>query len=183
MNAAPAFFSLTIDAHLFVTIMSINKLIDEHSSNSLKMTKFFKFIEENFSIFSDESYIKHLRIKGHDDEDCEFWLKKRTKITRDTIKEDRQVIKNIPIENLKDWRDNKLAHIGEVYVLTDTKVSQKSPITSADMDKIINTLDVILSRYLSAYDGSEWELGLPAGVSNQIVYVLDSIRFHRESRP
>lgn len=183
MNAAPLFFSLTIDAHLFTTIMSINKLIDEHSSSSLKMTKFFKFIEDNFSIFSDESYVKHLRAKGHDDEDCGHWLKIRTRITHDTIVEDRQVIKNIPIENLKDWRDKKLAHIDEVYVLTDTKVSQKSPITSADMDKIINTLHGILNRYLLAYDGSGWELGLPAGVSDQIVYILDSIRFHRESRP
>jgi hypothetical protein len=30
-----------------------------------------------------------------------------------------------------------------------------------------------------AYDGSGWEIGLPAGVSDQIVYVLDSIRLHR----
>jgi len=183
INEAPSFFGLTIDAHLFATIMSINRFIDEHA-RAFKMEKFFVFIERNFNIFSDEASIKRLRDKGYDDEDCEYRLKNRTKVTHDTIKKDKEIVKNLPAGNLKDWRDKKLAHIDETYVLTDAKVSQESPITSADIDQIISTLHEILNRYLSAYDGREWIIGSPAaGISNQIVYILDSIRFHRKSRP
>lgn len=183
INAAPSFFGLTIDAHLFATIMSINRFIDEHA-RAFKMKTFFTFIEKNFNIFSDEAYIKHLSDKGYDNQDCEYWLKNRTKVTHDTIKKDKEIIENLPAGNLKDWRDKKLAHIDETYVLTDAEVSQESPITSADIDQIISTLHEVLNRYLLAYDGSGWAIGAPAaGVSNQIVYILDSIRFYQKSKP
>jgi hypothetical protein len=182
LNVAPSFFSLTVDAHLFATIMGINRFIDEHA-RAFKMKTFFEFIERNFNIFSDEAYIKHLRNKGYDDQDCEYWLKKRTRITHDIVNRDKEIIENLPAENLKDWRDKKLAHIDEIYVLKDAKVSQESPITSADIDQIINTLHEVLNRYLLAYDGSEWVIGAPAaGISDQIVFILDSIRFYQKTK-
>lgn len=184
INEAHSFFGLTIDAHRFATVMSINRFIDKHAT-AFKMEKFFRFIEQNLDIiFSDEAYMKHLRDKGYDDEDCKYWLKKRTKVTHHTIRKDKETVKNLPAQNLKDWRNKKLAHIDETYVLTDAEVSQESPITSADIDQIISTLHEVLNRYLLAHNGSEWIIGSPsAGISNQIVYVLDSIRFHRKSKP
>lgn len=180
-NVAPTFFGLTIDAHLFATIMSINRFIDDHGS-AFKLKKFFKFIEQNMDIFSDETYKKHMQNRGYDDEDCEYWLKKRIRLTRDMIKEDEKVIEKLPVKNLKDWRNKKLAHIDESYVLTDAKISVASPITIGDIDQIINTLNGILNRYLLAFDGSEWAIGSPAsGVTIQIEYIFESIRFYSKS--
>jgi hypothetical protein len=181
-NTAPSFFGLTIDAHLFATIMSLNRFIDDHA-NAFKLKRFFKLIEQNLNIFSDEEYEKHLKDKGYDDEDCKFWLKNRIRVTCDTLKEDKKTIEKLPVKNLKAWRNKKLAHIDEFYVLTDAKISQESPITIGDIDQIINTLHEILNRYLLAYDGSEWAIGSPAaGVSNQIEDILYSIRFYRKSK-
>lgn len=181
INTAPSFWGLTIDAHLFATIMSINRFIDEHA-RAFRMKTFFTFIEKNFNIFSDEAYEKRLRNKGYDDQDCIYWLKNRTKVTHDIIERDKETIENLPARNLKDWRDKKLAHIDEIYVLTDATVSQESPITSADIDQIIGTLHDVLNRYSSAYDGSGWAIGAPAaGTSDQIVRILDSIKFYKGS--
>ncbi len=180
-NVAPAFFGLTIDAHLFATIMSINRFIDDHA-NAFKLKKFFKLIEQNPDMFSDEAYRRHLKDKGYDDEDCKYWLENRVRLTSDAIKKDEKIIEKLPVKNLKDWRNKELAHIDELYVLTDAKISQTSPITSADIDQIINTLHEILNRYLLAFDGSEWAIGSPAsGVTDQIEYILSSIRFKNKS--
>lgn len=180
INIAPTFFGLTIDAHLFSTILSVSRFVDAHSK-AFKIKKFFDLIEENFdALFSDLAYEKHLRQKGYDDEDTKYWMQNRIKITRETIVKDKDTISKLPIENLKSWRDKKLAHIDEYYVLTNAKISEENPITSIDIDKIIDTLHDILNRYLLAYDGSEWVIGVPAsGVTDQIEYILDSIKFRR----
>jgi hypothetical protein len=181
-NVAPAFFALTIDAHLFATIMSINRFIDDHA-NAFKLSKFFKLIEQNPDVFSDEAYRRHLKDKGYDDEDCKHWLENRVRLTSDAIKKDEKIIEKLPVKNLKDWRNKKLAHIDELYVLTDAKISKMSPITSADIDQIIHTLHEILNRYLLAFDGSGWAIGSPAcGVSDQIEFILGSIRFSKKSK-
>ena len=108
INIAPTFFGLTIDAHLFATVLSVNRFIDAHSK-AFKINKFFDLIEKNFdSLFSDLAYEKRLREKGYDGEDTKYRLQNRTEITRETIAKDKKTISKLAIENLKkSWRDKK----------------------------------------------------------------------------
>jgi hypothetical protein len=176
---ALTFFNFTIDANLFATVMSINRFIDKRKE-SLKLDIFFKFVEDNLNMFSDEAYEKRLRNKGMDDEDCGHWMKKHIKITPETIRQDRQKVENLPIHNLKIWRDKKLAHINKNFILIDIDVMQDSPVTISEIDQILDTLHEILNRYLISYNGTEWAIGLPT-VKPQIEYIINSIKFFRES--
>ena len=182
INVAPSFFGLTIDANLFATIMSINRLFDK-SSDSLKLAGLFKLVENNISIFSDEAYEKRLRNRSRDEEDIKHFMKDHTSITSEIVHRDRINITNLPIQNLKNWRDKKLAHIDKGIVFESIDISKESPIKIGEIDKIINTLHEILNRYMLAYDGTTWIIGTPAaGVEHQIEYIMKSIRFCEESK-
>lgn len=58
---------------------------------------------------------------------------------------------------------------------------RENPVTVKEIDDILNTLDEILNRYSIAYDGVEWAIGLPP-VRPQMEYIMDSIKYHRESK-
>jgi len=177
LNEASTFFGLTINAHLFATVMSINKFIDK-TSESLKMDVFFRFIEDNLNLFSHEAFENRLRSKGNYDE---HWVRNHIAITSDMVREDKERLGKLPINNLKEWRNKKLAHIDKKYVLRNADVMQESPVKIQEIDDIINTLHEILNRYLVAYDGTQWDIGL-APTKYQIKYIVDAIRFYRESR-
>lgn len=179
-SEALTFLGLTIDAHLFATVMSINRFIDKRQ-DSLKMDVFFKFVEDNLGLFSDEAYEKRLRDKKMSDIECAHWMEKQVKITRGTIGQDKNSIKNLPIRNLKDWRDKKLAHVDRDIVLKDVDVMKESPVTIGEIDQIIDTLNGILNRYSLAYNGTEWIIGLPP-VIPQIEYIFDAIGFFVKSK-
>lgn len=177
LNEARTFFSLTADAHLFATVMSINRFIDK-SKKSLKMDVFFKFVEGNLDIFSDVDFENRLRREGRYDE---HWVREHVPVTSDMVRQDRKRLHDLPIDNIREWRHKMLAHIEEEYVLKNVNVMQESPVKVEEIDRIIGTLDQILNRYLVAYDGSGWDIGLPP-TEHQIRYIVDAIRFRRESR-
>lgn len=179
-NEALTFFSVTIDANLFMTVMSVNKFIDSHR-DSLHLDIFFEFIRNNLNLFSTSAYKKRLLDKGLDSEDCEHWGKLHTDITAEVVDQDKVKVESLPVHNLKVWRDKKLAHIEKNLVTKNVDVMKVNPVTIQEIDKVIITLHEILDRYRIAYDGVQWMLGLPPA-KPQIEYVMDAISFYRQSR-
>jgi len=179
-SEALTFLSLTMNATLFATVMSINRFIDSHR-DSLHLGVFFKFIRNNLKLFSATAYKKRLLDRGRDSEDCEHWVKLHTDITAEMVDQDKAKIESLPVHNLKVWRDKKLAHIERNLVTKNVDIMKVNPVTIQEIDTILITLHDILNRYRSAYDGIEWILGLPPA-KPQIEYIMDAISFYRQSR-
>lgn len=178
-NEATTFFALTIDAHLFATVMSISRFTDRQR-DSLHLKVFFKFVLDNLDMFSADNFKRRLRIKGTDDEDCEYWAAKHTDITCEMVSQDKARIKSLRISNIRTWRDKKIAHIEKDLVIKNIDIMKEHPVTIQEIDNIIDTFHEILNRYRVAYDGTAWAIGLPS-VDHQITYVMDAITSYRQS--
>jgi len=178
-SEALTFFSLTMNSHLFSTVMSINRFIDSHR-DALHLDIFFEFIKNNLSLFSAKSYKKRLLDNGVDSEECEHWVNLHRDITMEMVEQDKAKVESLPVHNLKVWRDKKLAHIEKDLVTKSVDVMKEFPVTIQEIDTIISTLHEILDRYRIAYDGTQWILGLPP-TKHQMDYIMDAILFYRQS--
>lgn len=179
-NEAPTFFSLTMNAHLFETIMSIGKFLDTRT-DSLHLNNLFRFIEQNKDLFSEASFKQRLLAQGHDSDDCEHFAQLHLDITGEMVAEDRARIASLPVGNLIAWRHKKLAHIEKRLVTENVDIIKEKPVTIQEIDTILITLHEILNRYRTAFDGVQWILGLPPA-KPQIEYIMDAISFYRQSR-
>jgi hypothetical protein len=178
LNQAPAFFSLTIDAHLYATLMRLNRFFDKKEKvKHLHMNSFLNFIEQNLDIFSHQAFERRLRALGRYDERAE---KFDSGITAEKVVQDRKKLGDLPISALKDWRNKILAHIDRDYVAKGVDVAKKHPIKIKHTEQIINTLDDMLNEYCLAYDFSTHSKDLT--VEQGIQYVLDAIRFERQNK-
>ena len=180
LSEALTFFSLTMNATLFATVMSIGRFIYA-SGKSLHLEVFFDFVKKYKNLFSAASFKQRLLDQEYDDEYCEHFAQLHHDITDEMVAEDRAKIKSVPIENLKAWRHKKLAHIEENLVVHNVDIMTEKPVTIQEIDTIIVTIHEILNRYRIAYDGVEWILGLPSA-KPQIEYIMDAISFYRQSR-
>ena len=178
-NEATTFFTSTIDANLFTTIMSISRFTDKRG-DSLHLNVFFKFITENINIFTAEHFKRRLRIKGTAIEECNHWAAKHKAITHEMVSLDKDKLESLPIANIRAWRDKKIAHIEKDLVLKNIDIMKENPVKIQEIDDIIGTFHEMLNRYRIAYDGTEWAIGLPA-VDCQIIYIMDALRFYRWS--
>jgi len=181
-SEAITFFSLTMNAHLFETIMSIGRFVDKRG-DSLHLSIFFKFIEQNKNLFSTISFKQRLLAQGHDDDYCEHFAQLHTDITEAIVAEDRARIASLslPVGNLIVWRHKKLAHIEKKLVTENVDIMKEKPVTIQEVDTILITLHEILNRYRIAFDGTEWILGLPPA-KPQIEYIMDAISFYRRQK-
>ncbi len=179
-NEALTFFSLTMNAHLFATIMSIGRFVDRRG-DSLHLNNFFKFIEQNKNLFSTASFKRRLLSQGHDSEYCEHFAQLHRDITGEMLVEDMARIAGLPVDNLIAWRHKKLAHIEERLVTENIDIMKEKPVTIQEIDTILSTLHEILDRYRSAFDGVQWVLGLPPA-KPQIEYIMDAVSFYRKSK-
>jgi len=177
---APTFFTLAMNATLFMTVMSVNRFMDSHK-DSLHLDAFFTFIRSNLNLFSAAAYEQRLLDRGMDEEDREHWVGLHTGITAGVVAEDKARVESLPVGNLKTWRDKKLAHIERSLVAKNVDVMKANPVTIREIDDIITALHEILDRYRVAFDGVSWVLGLPSA-RPQIEYVADAISFYRQAR-
>jgi hypothetical protein len=179
-SEAITFFSLTMDAHLFETIMSIGRFVDTRG-DSLHLNDFFRFIEQNKNLFSTESFKQRLLAQGHDDDYCEHFAQLHTDVTEAIVAEDRARIASLPVSNLVAWRHKKLAHIEKRLITENVDIMKEKPVTIQEIDNILITIHEILNRYRIAFDGVEWILGLPPA-EPEIEHIMDAISFYRQSR-
>jgi len=179
-SEALTFFSLTMNAHLFETIMSISRFVDTRR-DSLHLNNFFRFVEQNTNLFSSASFKQRLLAQGHDSDYCEHFAQLHTDVTKATVAEDRARIASLPVGNLIAWRHKKLAHIEKSLITENVDIMKEKPVTIQEIDTILIAIHEILNRYRIAFDGIEWILGL-APAKPQVGYIMDAILFYRKSR-
>jgi len=179
-SEAITFFSLTMNAHLFETIMNIGRFVDTRG-DSLHLNNLFRFIEQNKNLFSSISFKQRLLAQGHDNDYCEHFVQLHTDVTEAIVAEDKARIAGLPVRNLIAWRHKKLAHIEKRLITENVDIMKEKPVTIQEIDTILITIHEILNRYRIAFDRTEWILGLPPAKS-QIEYVMDALSHYRQSR-
>lgn len=178
---ALTFFQVTIDANLFAAVMTINRGFIDKRDDCLQLDGFFELVKGNLRLFSTSAFKKRQAGKGMSPEDIKHWAELRVEITEQMVCEDEARVKSVPIDNLKSWRNKKLAHIDKQQAMKNTSIIKAKPVTVKEIDAILTILDEILNRYRVAYDGTSWRIGLPP-VRQQMEYLMDAIKFYRQSR-
>jgi len=178
-NEATTFFQVTQNANLFAAVMAIYRFIDERT-DTMQLHSFFDLVRNNLDLFIASAYRMRLAYKGMDEESIEHWAQLHVGITREMVNADEAKVKKLPVKNLKLWRHKKLAHLDKKRALKEIDLMRENPVTVKEIDDIFETLDEILNRYCIAYDGGGYAIGLPP-VKQQMAYIMDSIKFHRES--
>lgn len=179
-NEAITFFQVTQNANLFAAVIAICRFIDERT-DTMQLRSFFELVRNNLDLFTTSAFRTRLEHKGMDEEDINHWSQLHAGITEEMVNADEAKIKNMPVTNLMQWRHKKLAHLDKERALKEIDIMQENPVTVKEIDDILTTLDEILNRYSIAYDGGQWAIGLPP-VKQQMVYIMDSLKFHRESK-
>jgi len=176
LNQAPAFFGLTIDAHLLSTLMRMNKFFDRKQEH-LSIRNFLDFVEENLDIFSNEAFAKRLRQQGRYDA---YFVQGHAEVAPDKVEQDREKVNRLPVSHIRAWRNKILAHIETASVLSDIDIMKAYPVKSGQIDDVINTLHAMLNDYSVAYDGITWEKDL--ALEHGIQTIVDAIRFESQQR-
>jgi len=179
-SEATTFFQVTIQANLFAAVMTINRLIDK-PAKCLQLHNFFKLVRKNLDLFSTPAFKKRLKDRGMSDEYVEDWARLHVEITTEIVDEDEAKVKSLPVTNLISWRHATLAHIDKARALNNTDIMATNPVTVKEIDDILTTLDDVLNRYSSSYDGVHYEIGLPP-VKYQMEYIIDAIDFYRQAK-
>jgi len=178
---ALTFFKETMDANLFSAVMAINRGFIDKRGDCLQLDKLFEFVKQNLGLFSTSAFQKRLEDKGMSPEEIQHWSNLHIEITAQTVFEDEVRVKSLSIDNLKAWRNKRLAHIDMELAEKKTSVMDKKPITVKEIDDILEIIDEILNRYSVAYDGVTHKIGLPP-VKYQMEYLMDALAFYKQSR-
>ena len=172
LNIAPTFFMFTLDAHRFATLMGINRLLDT-DPHHLSIYKFLRFLKGNLSLFSDDCFQARLQQMGRLDE---LALGSRSLISAQSIEDDIQKLRNLPVPNVRRWRNEVLAHIQAASVLQEIKISSRYPVKMAQIEHVISTMHEMLNFYYLNFQATTWVRSrLTQG---QAKYVMDAIRYY-----
>lgn len=174
LNQAPAFFGLTMQAHYFAALMGINRFFDKQERH-LSIRKFLDFAEQNLDIFSNKAFEARMRKQGTFGDRV---MEQHTEITSEKVEQDRKKVNDLPVPNIRAWRNKILAHTEAESVRQQINVMREHPVKVKQVDDIINTLDDILNDYHRAYEAGTWlkDLSFETGLQ----WVMDSIRFKIE---
>lgn len=178
-SEAITFFQVTQNANLYAAVMAICRFIDERT-DTVQLHGFFDLVRNNLDLFTTSAYRTRLARRLLDEESINHWAQLHGGITEEAVNADEAKVKNMPVRNLVLWRHKKLAHLDKERALKEVDLMRENPVTVKEIDDIFVTLDEILNRYSIAYDGVGYAIGLPT-VKQQMEYVMDSLKFHRES--
>ena len=173
LNQAPAFWGLTLHAHLLETVMRLNNICDK-DTKTLNIHKLLNFAEQNMEIFSDKALENRLKGKGGYDAAMELLKNNPPKLDNKVLQENREKFEDYSINSLRKWRDKFIAHIDRGVVLKDLRIFEEYPVEVKQIEKIINDLDETLNTMLLAFNFGMWSKEL--SVANDVKAILDTIR-------
>ena len=128
--------------------------------------------ENNRDIFTHKAFEKRLMALGRYDE---LAIAFDSRITITKVEHDREKLRGLPISGLKGWRNKILSHIDKDYVKNDIKTEKQHPIKTQQIEKIIETLHLMLNEYSLSYDFSTHSKDLT--IEQGIKYILEAVKF------
>lgn len=179
----PAFWELTINAHLEVSLLYLCRAYDNYNTNALSLKELIKIIKKNTDLFQISNLQE--RFKSHDfpdifvpvlNEQLKQFLQNQT--LPDQLDEDWKFVsdndksgKNSLVKKLIRVRGNFIAHRNIGQTLKDSL----DPLTTEDVETLIEKGLEICNRYRALFDGS---IKLPQLISGEDDYkwILKYIR-------
>jgi len=176
LDTAPAFFALTMRAHLVETTMRLCRCLDK-GHDTVNIHGFLDYAEAHREMFHKRALKR--RIEGkYDEEMVKRILQKHTSMTPTRISKLRERIAKLPIENLRRQRNKAFAHIDMEATLEGIDVFKKYPVKVGEIEIIISTLDEVLNELSNAYNRTVYAKEL--ALEHSIKEIVDSIRFKRQ---
>ncbi|MFC1932692.1 hypothetical protein ACFLXU_03555 [Chloroflexota bacterium] len=176
LNQSPNFWRLTMNAHMYSTLMHLNNLFGKGAKEKhLHMRSFLDFVKENLkensAIFSREAFEKRLRTANRN---YELAAEFDSQITIEKVERDIEKLSKLPIPALKAWRNRILSHINKNDIAQNVNIEKKYPVRTKHVAEIIDTLDKMLNDYRLAFDflGTDRVLAIESGIK----YIFDAIR-------
>lgn len=163
LNIAPAFWGITLRAHLHAGILNLTTLL----SKNLRVTSLPRLLDhmnDHLGMFSNDAYENRLRKLGRLSEGVLDWdISEHSEVTTTAIEERKQALLShtTTITHLKAWRDKVLAHIDSSFLERAEIISKVYPLHKSDLIKLVATLDDIFNYCSNAYDGSGYKFGIP----------------------
>lgn len=172
LNQAPAFWGLTINAHVFSVLTRLNNFFGKEAKKShLHMRSFLEFIKENLDIFSSEAFERRMRKVNRYDQLAKDY---NSEITTEKVNRDIQKLSSLPISSLKAWRNKILSHIDKNATAQNIDIAKRNPVKMKHIAEIIETLHEMLNEYSLAYDFSTHSKDLT--VERGLQYILDAVK-------
>lgn len=182
IDKTPVFWGLTFIAHKFSVLTCLNNLFGKSEKEKfLHMSSFLDFVKNNLDIFSPEAFEKRLTALGRYNELAAAF---DSKITRVKVEQDMGKLRNLPISSLKSWRNKALSHIDKDSVKNSIKIERRHPIKAQHIEKIIETLQVMLNEYSLHYDFSTHGSAIEQDIECDIEYIFGATRLkmHQKSK-
>ena len=180
MDIAPAFFALTMRAHLVETTMRLCRCLDRRN-DTVDIYSFLDYAEAHREMFYKRALRR--RIEGeYAERMVERTLQRHTSMTPTRISKLKERIAKLPIENLRRQRNKAFAHIAREVTLEGIDVFEKYPVKVGEIETIISTLDEVLNELSNAYNTCTCAKELyGSSLEHSIQEILDSIRFKRQA--
>lgn len=140
INISPAFFSLTMEALLNYSVLSLARLYKKNDGG-ITINKFLDFIEMNQKIFYNEDGSKKNKYSNNN-------------IVKVIISDKKVVLESQDkIKKLIITRDKVLAHNDPLYYLTREDIWKSQSLKKEDIQELIYIAADIINHYLVEYCG------------------------------
>ena len=179
-NVAHTFFRLTMRAHLLEVLLRLNKICSK-GGDGINMPEFLDFIRKDLDIFA----LKHVEAGKHSEKEyyveAEIMAEAALDITPEIVEDHRQEVEGLPIDKLKGWTQDALAHVDRHVAKSHIRLLEESPVDIEEVDRIIEIVHIILNVYSKAYDGQTWDKDLifEHGIHN----LMDAVRSGKKQKP
>jgi len=176
-NIAPTFWALTINAHVFETIIRLWGILEKRK-DTINVNRELDFIEQNPKLFSHEAYIE--RLKSKQELETGVLLGAHKAITLKMVNDFRHKLDELPKENLRRLRHKGLAHVNGEIVEAGINVFEEYPINIEEIEQMMDVVDNILNTCSGAYNGIHYEkhLALEGGIDD----IMDAINLWIDSK-
>ena len=155
-NVAHTFFRLTMRAHLLEALLRLNKICDK-GGDGLNMPEFLDFIRKDLDIFALMRAETGKHTEKEYDVETEIIAEEALLITPELVEQHINQIESLPVDKLKGWTQDALAHVDRHVAKSHIRLLEESPVDIEEVDRIIETVHTILNVYSKAYDGQTWD--------------------------
>ena len=166
-NVAHTFFRLTLRAHLLEALLRLNKICCR-GEDGVNMPEFLDFIRKDLDIFALKRAETGKHAEKEYDVESEIIAEEALLITPELVEQHIEQIESLPVDRLKGWTQDALAHVDRHVAKSHIRLLEESPVDIEEVERIIETMHTILNVYSKAYDGQTWDKSLvfEHGISN-----------------
>jgi AbiU2 len=176
-NQSPAFWSMTLSAHMDATLIRLCKAYDLYEGKpSLNLRNFLETIKANLDLFDEPTFRERLKNNAFVDSLAAHSRKPDTA----RLQKDLESVSNADplVKKLTIWRHGYLAHRSRTSALNLKAFGEKNPILFSEIEALISNGLRIVNYYSDLFNATQ-HTSLEA---KDYKYLLDAVRRDLEIR-